>query len=133
MPAISGKEKSIVHSMVKPNWAPTCEYVAIPLGSSSEAPVTTPGPSLPKPCTNSATHEPEACAFATVAGVGSAPRPSKGAVRSFIAFGPLLGVSSACGGRIVILEEICRVAEYGDRSGASEPILRKSSTQEANC
>ena len=30
----------------KPNWAPTWEYVAIPLGSSSEAPVIRPGPNL---------------------------------------------------------------------------------------
>ncbi|MFI5425017.1 MAG: hypothetical protein WB706_08285 [Nitrososphaeraceae archaeon] len=30
--------------MPKPNLAPACEYVAIPEGSSSAAPVTTPGP-----------------------------------------------------------------------------------------
>lgn len=30
--------------MPKPNWAPACEYVAIPLGSSSAAPVIRPGP-----------------------------------------------------------------------------------------
>ena len=35
-------------SMEKPNCAPTWEYVAIPLGSSSAAPVTGPGPSLAK-------------------------------------------------------------------------------------
>lgn len=31
--------------MLKPNRAPACEYVAIPLGSSSDAPVIRPGPS----------------------------------------------------------------------------------------
>jgi hypothetical protein len=35
----------VTHSMPKPNLAPACEYVAIPLGSSSEAPVMRPGPS----------------------------------------------------------------------------------------
>src|SRR5215469_622581 len=35
---------TIVHSIEKPNRAPTWENVAIPLGSSSAAPVTTPGP-----------------------------------------------------------------------------------------
>jgi hypothetical protein len=30
--------------MPKPKLAPACEYVAIPEGSSSAAPVTTPGP-----------------------------------------------------------------------------------------
>jgi hypothetical protein len=42
--AISGKLKSIVQSIAKPNSAPTCEYAAIPLGSSSAAPVIKPGP-----------------------------------------------------------------------------------------
>jgi hypothetical protein len=32
--------------MPGPNWAPTLEYVAIPLGSSSAAPVTNPGPKI---------------------------------------------------------------------------------------
>jgi hypothetical protein len=32
--------------MLEPNWAPTLEYVAIPLGSSSAAPVTSPGPNI---------------------------------------------------------------------------------------
>jgi hypothetical protein len=32
--------------MLEPNWAPTLEYVAIPLGSSSAAPVTKPGPNI---------------------------------------------------------------------------------------
>src|SRR5580692_5458148 len=32
--------------MLEPNWAPTLEYVAIPLGSSSAAPVTNPGPNI---------------------------------------------------------------------------------------
>src|SRR5450830_923033 len=32
--------------MFKPNCAPACEYVAIPLGSSSAAPVIKPGPSF---------------------------------------------------------------------------------------
>ena len=34
----------ISHSRAKPTCAPACEYVAIPLGSSSEAPVIRPGP-----------------------------------------------------------------------------------------
>jgi hypothetical protein len=46
--AMSGYEKSIVHSKPNPNWAPACEYVAMPLGSSSDAPVISPGPSFPK-------------------------------------------------------------------------------------
>jgi len=47
--AISGKVRSIVHRIVNPNWAPTWEYVVMPLGSSSEAPVTMPGPSFARP------------------------------------------------------------------------------------
>src|SRR5437016_539527 len=35
----------MVHNIPQPNWAPIWEYVPIPLGSSSEAPVTRPGPS----------------------------------------------------------------------------------------
>src|SRR5262245_59861591 len=42
--AISGKVNSITQLILVPNAAPTCEYVAIPLGSSSEAPVIRPGP-----------------------------------------------------------------------------------------
>lgn len=34
----------MVQSMAVPNCAPTCEYVAMPLGSSSAAPVIKPGP-----------------------------------------------------------------------------------------
>src|SRR5436190_8527454 len=41
---MSGKENRVIHSMAKPNCAPTCEYVATPLGSSSAAPVIRPGP-----------------------------------------------------------------------------------------
>jgi hypothetical protein len=48
MATMSGKLKSIVQSMANPNSAPTCEYVAIPLGSSSAAPVIRPGPKLPR-------------------------------------------------------------------------------------
>src|ERR1700680_5126282 len=40
----------MVQSMPNPNCAPTCEYVAIPLGSSSEAPVIRPGPNLRNSC-----------------------------------------------------------------------------------
>src|SRR5664279_1771168 len=32
--------------MLNPNWAPTWEYVAMPLGSSSDAPVISPGPRM---------------------------------------------------------------------------------------
>ena len=42
---ISGYVKSKVHVMENPNCAPACEYVAMPLGSSSAAPVMAPGPS----------------------------------------------------------------------------------------
>src|ERR1700719_3303568 len=42
--AISGNENSMVHSIPNPNCAPPCEYVAIPLGSSSAAPEISPGP-----------------------------------------------------------------------------------------
>ena len=41
---ISGKVKGIVQSIELPVLAPAIEYVAIPDGSSSEAPVTKPGP-----------------------------------------------------------------------------------------
>jgi hypothetical protein len=44
MATMSGKENSAVHNMENPNCAPACEYVAMPLGSSSDAPVMTPGP-----------------------------------------------------------------------------------------
>ena len=43
---MSGKVSSIVHRVPKPNCAPACEYVAIPDGSSSAAPVTSPGPKI---------------------------------------------------------------------------------------
>src|SRR5437868_7015062 len=42
---ISGKVKSASHSSPYPNWLPTWEYVPMPLGSSSLAPVISPGPS----------------------------------------------------------------------------------------
>src|ERR1700733_4185787 len=45
MTYISGKENKVTHNMPNPNLAPACEYVAIPLGSSSDAPVMRPGPS----------------------------------------------------------------------------------------
>ena len=43
--AISGNVKRLVHNSPKRNCAPACAYVAIPDGSSSDAPVTNPGPS----------------------------------------------------------------------------------------
>src|SRR5512138_2377570 len=45
MAAISGSVNTTVHSTAKPNCAPAWEYVAMPLGSSSAAPVIRPGPS----------------------------------------------------------------------------------------
>src|ERR1700682_5308694 len=42
---IRGKVKSAVHKSPRPNWLPTWLYVPIPLGSSSLAPVISPGPS----------------------------------------------------------------------------------------
>jgi hypothetical protein len=45
MAAINGSVKSMVQVSAYPNCAPACEYVAIPLGSSSAAPVISPGPS----------------------------------------------------------------------------------------
>ena len=45
--AIRGQVRSAVHSIVVPNWAPASEYVAMPDGSSSAAPVITPGPIAP--------------------------------------------------------------------------------------
>src|ERR1019366_844739 len=44
MTAINGYVKRRVHVIAKPNCAPAWEYVAIPLGSSSDAPVMRPGP-----------------------------------------------------------------------------------------
>jgi hypothetical protein len=44
----SGSETNAVHTRSKRNAAPTCEYVPIPAGSSSAAPVTKPGPSRRK-------------------------------------------------------------------------------------
>jgi hypothetical protein len=49
-PAIKGNDTRAVHNRLKPNEAPATEYVAIPEGSSSAAPVITPGPNLPKKC-----------------------------------------------------------------------------------
>lgn len=43
---MNGYENKVNHNTPKPNWAPACEYVAIPLGSSSDAPVINPGPTL---------------------------------------------------------------------------------------
>src|SRR5947207_11417793 len=43
---INGSVSSAVHNVAYPNDAPATAYVAIPLGSSSEAPVTRPGPSF---------------------------------------------------------------------------------------
>jgi hypothetical protein len=42
--AIKGNEKSAVHRGRYPNNAPATEYVEMPDGSSSAAPVTRPGP-----------------------------------------------------------------------------------------
>jgi len=42
---IIGNRYKDIHNMPRPNFAPACEYVAIPEGSSSAAPVITPGPS----------------------------------------------------------------------------------------
>jgi hypothetical protein len=44
MAAISGKVSSIVHPIANPSCAPAWLYVPIPEGSSSEAPVISPGP-----------------------------------------------------------------------------------------
>lgn len=41
---IVGNRNSIIHSIPRPNFAPTWEYVAISDGSSSAAPVIRPGP-----------------------------------------------------------------------------------------
>jgi len=46
MAAIKGKVIRAVQSVAKPNPAPACEYVAMPDGSSSLAPVMRPGPSI---------------------------------------------------------------------------------------
>jgi hypothetical protein len=42
---MNGVVRNIVQHSMKPSSAPFCEYVAIPLGSSSAAPVNRPGPS----------------------------------------------------------------------------------------
>src|SRR2546430_2221581 len=42
--AISGNVISAVHRVLKPSVAPATEYVPMPDGSSSEAPVMSPGP-----------------------------------------------------------------------------------------
>src|SRR6266853_906332 len=44
--AINGKEKSAVHNPAYPYDAPATEYVEMPEGSSSAAPVISPGPRL---------------------------------------------------------------------------------------
>jgi hypothetical protein len=41
-----GKVRRAVQRVAKPKPAPACEYVAIPEGSSSLAPVITPGPRM---------------------------------------------------------------------------------------
>src|SRR5438128_2343372 len=46
--AIKGNEKNAVHSVAYPKLAPATEYVEIPDGSSSAAPVIKPGPRLAK-------------------------------------------------------------------------------------
>jgi len=46
--AISGQVISAVHSSEVPSCAPVMEYVAMPDGSSSAAPVINPGPRAPK-------------------------------------------------------------------------------------
>jgi len=45
MPIISGVVSRSIHTRPKRNCEPACEYVAMPLGSSSAAPVIRPGPS----------------------------------------------------------------------------------------
>src|SRR6185369_10676284 len=45
MPIINGVVRNSVQTRAKRNCAPACEYVAMPLGSSSAAPVMRPGPS----------------------------------------------------------------------------------------
>src|SRR5438093_6780868 len=42
--AASGSDMGTVHNIAKRNWAPSWEYVPIPEGSSSAAPVMSPGP-----------------------------------------------------------------------------------------
>jgi hypothetical protein len=46
MAAIRGNVINAVHKVANPNFAPACEYVAIPEGSSSLAPVISPGPRI---------------------------------------------------------------------------------------
>jgi hypothetical protein len=43
---INGHETTAIHSSEVPNCAPASEYVVIPDGSSSAAPVISPGPSV---------------------------------------------------------------------------------------
>ncbi len=40
----SGRQRGAIHTRSKRNLAPTCEYVPMPAGSSSAAPVMKPGP-----------------------------------------------------------------------------------------
>ena len=44
--AMSGNVTGASQRKRNPCWAPACEYVAMPDGSSSEAPVVSPGPSV---------------------------------------------------------------------------------------
>lgn len=44
--AMRGQGRNAVHSSEVPSWAPAIEYVAMPEGSSSAAPVMTPGPRM---------------------------------------------------------------------------------------
>src|SRR5512143_3828262 len=46
--AVSGKVKSAVQRVAKPNAAPAEAYVPMPEGSSSDAPVMNPGPRRPR-------------------------------------------------------------------------------------
>jgi hypothetical protein len=52
MDAISGNVIKAVHNVASPYAAPACEYVAMPDGSSSLEPVTSPGPSFLQNRTN---------------------------------------------------------------------------------
>ena len=44
MTVIIGNRYKAIHNIPRPNFAPAWEYVAMPEGSSSEAPVINPGP-----------------------------------------------------------------------------------------
>ena len=78
-PAISGNEKSAVHSGAYPNDAPVTEYVEMPDGSSSAAPVTKPGPSPAKNTRHSGAKTPRfRCPPAVVIDSASSARPRRG-------------------------------------------------------